>query len=156
MRVIGLVLRLLPGGLLWMAQQAAFLYMLAWARLAEAVIENPATSYIFKFPPLKDTLKKAMEARPDAPNQGRRKKKKKNKRKTSMVKTRAWFHCVTPRCAHDEAPDGQRFLKRYGCACTRLWIFKLKQGCPCMMKKHCSLATVKEVGGKKKITGDKA
>ncbi len=191
LRALALVLRLRPGGLLWMApvcsswgylccsktlrhksiwgnprcasvgpgnlmaEAAAFFYLLAWARLVEAVVENPAGSYIFKFPPTRDALRSVADADPTQAQKPKGKALHKRRKRQAKKVHRSWFHCVTPRCAFDDAPDGERFLKRYALACTGGWIHKLHRRCTCR-NKHKAMAKKRTVAaGRVEVTGSK-
>ena len=93
-----------------MATIAALFMELAWERGLAAVIENPVSSLIFKFPPVQKVL----------------------------AKVKAVF-VNTPRCAFDQQPFGQRYYKLYKFAAAGppgvhqpgAWIQKTVRQCTC-------------------------
>ncbi len=112
-----------------MATVAAFLFLVAWAHGAEAVIENPAASYIFSFPPVRAALAIALA----------------NK-------------VSTPRCAWSGARIGKRWYKLYTFWGTPSWLQDLARKCPCGGARggnHAALTTTAWVDGKLKTYGVK-
>ena len=157
-----LVLRLRPGGLLWMAPVcssfcwlyashalrnesndfagditnkkvkqgnqgadiAAFLFVVAWGRGAEACIENPPGSTIWRYRPIANVL--------------------------SGVPQLA--NTVAHRCYFDTNPFGKRYLKEYKLWATGVWVLDLGMKCRCPDKVH--KPTVKRNGAA--VTGKSA
>ena len=85
-----------------MATTASFLFLVSWARGAFAAMENPVSSFFFKFPPV------ALAGR--------------------LVNC---YYQTTPRCAWCSQPLGQRWLKRYKFQATSSWVSPLWMPCPC-------------------------
>jgi hypothetical protein len=113
-----------------MADVAGFLMCLAWRRGLCAIMENPASSLIFRYPNVADVLS-ALGA-----------------------------HCsVAPRCAFSEEPLGQKYYKLYKFAAvgpsTSLspgaWIAAIARTCGCPSRKHTSLMRRSDDG---KVTGN--
>ena len=167
LRALNLVLRLRPGGLLWMApvcsswiflnlrrtkrtrvggprfqgnlrylpvregnlmaEMAAFLSLVAICRGVQVVIENPAASMMFNY----GVFAKACALWP------RR------------------FWAILPHCRYSTAPLGSRYGKRFKLMGSHAWVRQLACKCQCPGGKHKSLATVKNVRGKKAVTGIK-
>ena len=64
------------------------------------------------------------------------------------------FMVVTTRCAFSDAPDGQRYLKRYKLLASESWISHVKKTCPCKKPKmHAPLAEVCLDRGRRRCTG---
>ena len=166
-RALSLVLRLRPGGLLWMApvcsswiflnlrntkrtrvggprfqgnlkylpvqqgnrmaEMAAFLFLVAVCRGVHAVIENPASSMMFNYEVFANAC--------------------------CLWTTRYW--AVLPHCRYSVAPFGSRYSKKFKLMGSHAWVVQLACKCLCPGRKHKSLATVKNVRGKKVVTGVK-
>ena len=163
LRALALVLRVRPGGLVWMAPDcsswvwlnssntkrsevngywgdpgyakvasgnqmaigAAFLYHVAVNRRVEAVIENPVSSFLFKF------LAK------------------------TNVASLPQFLAVCPRCAYSTEAFGRRVLKRYKFLATGPWVEGLSRRCRCPNGAHAALAQHNvSVSGKVSVTGN--
>jgi hypothetical protein len=108
------------------ANASAFLIMLANGRGAEAAMENPCQSTIFKFAPVAAVI-----------------------RSLSMVRS------VTHRCAFCAMPDGDRFLKAFAFVATGTWITQTAEPCKCT-KGHKQLVVRRRIAGKVKVTGIKS
>jgi hypothetical protein len=112
-----------------MADVAGFLMCLAWRRGLSAVIENPASSLIFKYPNVQDVLSSF-----------------------------GAHFCVTPRCSFSKEPLGQRYYKLYKFAAVGphsssapgAWIAAAARTCTCPAKKHIQLMHKSKDG---KVTG---
>lgn len=89
-----------------MADVAAFFFALAWAREVHVVIENPAKSHIWKYPPLQHVI-------------------------GSIHETKPTHEVVTYRCAFDDRPMGARYFKPYKFLSTNSWIEQLRRTCNC-------------------------
>lgn len=111
-----------------MARIAVFLFTVAWARMVEAVIENPVDSVLFKYTPVRDTLAKV-----EGPG----------------------CRVVTPRCAFSTEAFGRRPYKLYRFVATGSWITSLRRRCSCPGKEHMKLTVRKVVNGRVQITGIK-
>lgn len=107
-----------------MAKIAAFLFTVAWARLVEAVIENPASSLIFKYAPVRNTLQ-----------------------------TLTVYFAVCARCRFSEEAYGKRCKKPYKFAATGDWVRNLQFSCRCPGHRHATLSTSIVKNGKRHITG---
>ena len=107
-----------------MATTASFLFLVSWARGAFAAMENPVSSFFFKFPPV------ALAGR--------------------LVNC---YYQTTPRCAWCSQPLGQRWLKRYKFQATSSWVSPLWMPCPCGKGNHRSLTLSRVRGGRKKFYG---
>jgi hypothetical protein len=105
------------------ANASAFLILLAKGRAAEAAMENPAQSTIFKFAPVAGVI-----------------------RSLSMVRS------VTHRCAFCAMPDGDRLLKAFAFVATGTWITQTAEPCKCT-KGHQQLVVRRRIAGKEKVTG---
>jgi hypothetical protein len=101
-----------------MANVAGFLLHLAWRRGLTAVIENPASSLIFRYPNLECIL--------------------------SFYNA---HFCVTPRCSFSTEMLGERYYKLYKFAAIGpqtssspgAWIAKARRKCMCPGKQHIAL-----------------
>ena len=166
-RALSLVLRLRPGGLLWMApvcsswiflnlrrtkrtrvagprfqgnlkylpvqhgnsmaEMAAFLFLVAVSRGVQVVIENPAGSMMFNYEVFANAC--------------------------ALWPKRFW--AVLPHCRYSTAPFGSRYGKKFKLMGSHAWVLQLACRCRCPGRKHKSLVTVKNVRGKKAVTGVK-
>ena len=164
-RALSLALRLRPGGLLWMApvcsswiflnlrstkrtrvggprfqgnlkylpvqqgnrmaEMAAFFFLVAVSRGVQVVIENPATSMMFNYECFANAC--------------------------ALWPKRFW--AVLPHCRYSTAPFGARYGKKFKLMGSHAWALRLACKCLCPGRKHKSLTTVKNVSGKKAVTG---
>ncbi len=60
---------------------------------------------------------------------------------------------VCARCAFSDAPDGERYLKRFKFWASEDWIKELRRLCACRSKKHAPLFTVQRAKGVRRHTG---
>ena len=164
-RALNLVLRVRPGGLVWMApvcsswiflnlkntkrnkvagprfggnlrylpvrhgnrmaEMAAFLFLVAAARGVHAVIENPAASMMFNY----EVFARAC----------------------GLWSKRFW--AILPHCRFSTTPFGSRIGKKFKLMCSHAWVRQLACKCLCPGRKHKQLCTVKDVRGKRTVTG---
>ena len=109
-----------------MANGCAFLLRLAHSRGVQAVVENPPSSDIWKFPPMANTLAHLKGLAQE--NQS----------------------AIVARCGYSTEPYGKRFEKKFkfiGSDLTCPWLARIERGCGCPGKtihcgaKHCSRAS---------------
>jgi len=65
------------------------------------------------------------------------------------------FWAILPHCRFSTAPYGSRFGKKFKLMSSHAWVLQLACKCLCPGRKHKCLATVKTVGGKRTVTGVK-
>jgi hypothetical protein len=100
-----------------MARAAAFLMAVAAARGVEAAIENPASSMIFRYPPM-HTVLHGLNARV----------------------------ALTDCCPFSTIKFGQRFLKQFKIAATGTWITRMVRKCRCPGGLHVQLMSTSPSG----------
>ena len=100
------------------AEVATFLFVLAWARSAEACLENPPGSKIWKYPPLV------------------------NMQETLMLGRSSLHTAVVNRCVFDTtSPIGEKYGKKYKFLATGAWVESetLTAKCSCPQGVHRKL-----------------
>ena len=99
------------------AEVATFLFVLAWARSAEACLENPPGSKIWKYPPLV------------------------NMQETLMLGRSSLHTAVVNRCVFDTSPIGGKYGKKYKFLATGAWVESetLTAKCSCPRGVHRKL-----------------
>jgi len=98
-----------------MGEMAAFLFAVAWARGAHVVLENPPASHLWDYLPVKRVLEAINSHTP-------------------------LHHIVTYRCAFDDAPHGERYLKPYKFLGSGSWLERARRSCDCPDRRHRELA----------------
>lgn len=63
------------------------------------------------------------------------------------------FWAVLPHCRHSTAPYGSRFGKKFKLMGSHAWVLQLACKCLCPGRVHKRLTTEKSVGGKRAVTG---
>lgn len=107
-----------------LATAAAFLMTVACMRDVEVVFENPPSSFMWKFPIVKQVLDCFVQ------------------RST-----------CTPRCAWSKEPWGRRMLKRFKFASTGTWMSHIRRQCRCPGRRHLQLTRRVWSNGRVRFTG---
>ena len=100
-----------------MADIAAFFLFVGWARDVHCSMENPIGSTIFKYGGVKVAVDKL-----------------------ELVEALAY------RCAYDDAPMGERYLKGFKFFATGAWIVAIRKPCKCKPKCHHPTVTKLDLG----------
>lgn len=100
-----------------MADIAAFFLFVGWARDVHCSMENPVGSTIFKYGGVKVAVDKL-----------------------ELVEALAY------RCAYDDAPMGERYLKGFKFFATGAWIEAIRRPCQCEPRCHQPTATRLDLG----------
>ena len=166
-KALSLVLRLRPGGLLWMAPVCSSWIFLNLKNTMRTKVRGPRFQGNLKFLPVRQGNRMAEMAaflflvavfrgvHAVVENPG-----------GSMMfnyaifsqTCRIWkelFWAIVPYCHYSTAPRGKRYGKRFKMMGSHSWVLQLAAKCRCPGRKHIKLVIEEIVNGKRRVTGKK-
>ena len=164
-RALSLVLRLRPGGLLWMAPVCSSWIFLNLRCTQRTKVGGPRFRGNLRYLPVRQgnlmaemaaflflvAVFRGVHAVVENPPGSMMFNYEIFANACSLWLKRFW--AVLPHCRFSTAPYGFRFGKRFKLMGSHAWVLQLACKCQCPGRQHKPLATVKTVRGKRKVTG---